>query len=186
MTSLTGQLLISMPQMQDEFFSRSVVYLCAHSLEDGAMGLIINKPLASPTISELCAHLRIAPVTDSQSLQSLCFGGPVGTDRSFVLHSADYGDAGTLRIDDAFAMTASVEILRAMGEGAGPKNWLMTVGYAGWGPGQLEMEIGANGWLLVAPDMKLVFDLDRDGKWQRALAKLGVSPESLSANSGRA
>src|SRR4051794_13013337 len=103
MMSLAGQLLVSMPQMQDDFFSRSVVFLCAHSLEDGAMGLIINKTLAAPTIPELCAHLEIAPVR-SKVPQALCFGGPVGTDRSFVLHSMDYCDQGTLRIDGDFAM----------------------------------------------------------------------------------
>jgi putative transcriptional regulator len=186
MTPFTGQLLVAMPQMQDDFFHRSVVYLCAHSRDDGAMGLIINKPLASPTIDELYAHLKIEPAASAKPPPSLCFGGPVGTDKSFVLHSADYCDEGTLRIDHSFAMTATLDILRAMAKGAGPDQWLMTVGYAGWAPGQLEAEIQANGWLLVVPDLALVFDSDNDRKWQRALAKIGVSPESLSASSGRA
>ena len=145
-----------------------------------------NKPLAAPTIDELYAHLKIEPPPSSRSPQTIGFGGPVGTDRSFVLHSTDYGDDGTLRIDSSFAMTATLDILRALGKGNGPDHWLVTVGYAGWGPGQLEDEIRANGWLLVAPDMPLVFDADNHSKWQRALAKIGVSPESLSANSGRA
>jgi putative transcriptional regulator len=114
------------------------------------------------------------------------FGGPVDPGRGFVLHSADYREEGTLEIADEFAMTATLDILRAMGKGEGPSRCLLALGYAGWAPGQLDAEIHANGWLSVAADATLVFDADDDSKWQRALAKLGVSPEMLSGEAGHA
>ncbi len=118
--------------------------------------------------------------------QPLYFGGPVAPGHGFVLHSADYREEGTLGIGDKFALTATLDILRAKAQGEGPRQCLVAVGYAGWGPGQLDAEIQANGWLLVAADTGLVFDADDGSKWQRALAKLGVSPEMLSADSGHA
>jgi putative transcriptional regulator len=186
MTSLTGQLLVSMPQMSDPFFDHSVVYLCTHSEESGAMGLIVNKTIDSLTLDELYAQLKIEPVVHSNRPQPVYFGGPVAHGHGFVLHSADYRDEGTLAIGDEFAMTATIDILRAKGEGGGPRQCLVAIGYAGWGPGQLEAEIQANGWLVVAADTHLVFDVEYDRKWQQALTKLGVSPEMLSGDSGRA
>ena len=186
MTSLTGQLLVSMPQMSDPYFARSVVYLCAHSMDDGAMGLIINKTVVSLTVEELYAQLAIEPVVPSPKPQLVHFGGPVAPRQGFVLHSADYREEATLGIDDEFALTATRDILRAQGQGEGPRQSLVAIGYAGWGPGQLETEIEANGWLLVAADPSLVFETEDDSKWNRALAKLGVRPEMLTADSGRA
>ena len=184
MPSLTGQLLVAMPQMSDPFFDHSVVYLCAHSQEDGAMGLVINKTIATLTIDELYAQLKIEPATRSNL--PVHFGGPVAPGQGFVLHSTDYREESTLGIGEEFAMTATLDILLAQSKGEGPRQGLVALGYAGWGPGQLEAEIGANGWLLVAADTSLVFAADDDSKWQRALAKLGVSPEMLSGESGRA
>jgi putative transcriptional regulator len=184
MPSLTGQLLVAMPQMSDPFFDHSVVYLCAHSEEDGAMGLVVNKTIASLTLDELYAQLKIEPAAHAN--QPVHFGGPVAPGQGFVLHSTDYHEASTLDIGDEFAMTATFEILHAQSKGEGPRQGLVALGYAGWGPGQLEAEIGANGWLLVAADTSLVFETDDNSKWQRALAKLGVSPEMLSGESGRA
>jgi len=184
MTVLTGQLLISMPQLQDPFFARSVVYLCSHSQEDGAMGLIVNKTVDGLTIGELYAQLEIEMVYPSD--QPVHFGGPVATGHGFMLHSADYRAEGTLGISVEFAMTATRDILVAKGRGAGPRQSLLALGYAGWGPGQLDAEIQANSWLVVDADTELVFALDDDSKWQRALAKLGISPEMLSGESGRA
>jgi len=172
--------------MGDPFFTHSVVYLCAHSEDAGAMGLIVNKTIDSLTIDELYAQLKIEPVTHAKHQQPVHFGGPVATGQGFVLHSADYHDQGTLDIGDEFALTATVDILRASGMDEGPRQALIALGYAGWGPGQLDSEIKANGWLLVAADTGLVFDAEIDSKWQRALAKLGVSPEMLSGESGRA
>ena len=186
MTSLTGQLLVAMPQMDDPFFARSVVYLCSHSTEDGAMGLVVNKTLDLLTIDELYAQLDIEPEMHATRPQLVHFGGPVAPGQGFVLHSADYRDEGTLGIGEEFAITATVDILRAKGKGAGPRQSLVALGYAGWGPGQLDAEIQAYGWLLVAADTGLVFDTEDDSKWQRALAKLGINPEMLSGDSGRA
>jgi putative transcriptional regulator len=138
----------------------------------------------SLTIDELYAQLKIEPVTHRP--QPVHFGGPVATGQGFVLHSTDYRDEGTLGIGAEFAMTATIDILRATGKGAGPRQSLVALGYAGWGPGQLDAEIQANGWLMVAADTGLVFEADDDSKWQRALAKLGISPEMLSGESGRA
>jgi putative transcriptional regulator len=202
-SSLTGQLLVAMPQMQDPRFARSVVYLCAHSAEGGAIGLVINKTIGSLTIDELYTHLKIEAVRSNHP-QPVHFGGPVDTARGFVLHSADYREEGTLGIDDDFAMTTTLDILRAIGKGGGPRQSILALGYAGWAPGQLDAEIQSNGWLSVPADIDLVFD-EADGKWQgtfmpsavpgigvddtkwhRALAKLGVSPSMLSAEAGHA
>ncbi len=184
MTSLTGQLLIAMPQMGDPRFARSVIYLCEHSPEAGAMGLIINKAIDNLTTDELYAQLKIE--TAASAAGPVHFGGPVATGHGFVLHSLDYEEKETRRVGGEFAMTATLDILRAKAKGEGPRLSLVALGYAGWGPGQLEAEIGENAWLSVAADTALVFDADNDAKWQRALAKLGVSPEMLSGESGRA
>jgi putative transcriptional regulator len=184
MPSLTGQLLVAMPQMSDPFFDHSVVYLCAHSEAEGAMGLVVNKTIDSLTIDELYAQLKIEPATHSG--RPVHFGGPVASGQGFVLHSADYRESGTLGIGEEFAMTATLDILHAQSKGEGPRQGLVALGYAGWASGQLEAEIQANGWLLVAADTSLVFETEDGRKWQRALAKLGVSPEMLSAESGRA
>jgi putative transcriptional regulator len=186
MTSLTGQLLVAMPQMSDPFFARSVVYLCAHSQDAGAMGLIINKTIDTLTIEELYAQLKIEAVTRAHQPQLLHFGGPVAPGQGFVLHSADYRDEGTMAVGGEFALTATLDILRATGKGEGPRLSLVAVGYAGWSPGQLDAEIQANGWLLVAADTGLVFEAEDECKWQRALAKLGVSPAMLSGDGGHA
>jgi putative transcriptional regulator len=187
--TLTGQLLVAMPQMQDPRFARSVVYLCAHSGEAGAMGLVINKTIDSLTIDELYTHLKIEPGSQANMAnrpQPVHFGGPVDPGRGFVLHSPDYREDATLGVGDAFAMTATLDILRAMGKGEGPRHALLALGYAGWAPGQLDAEIQANGWLSVAADAELVFEEADDSKWARALAKLGVTPEMLSADAGHA
>ena len=184
MTSLAGHLLVAMPQMQDPRFARTVVYLCAHN-EDGAMGLVVNRPLDDVTWPTLMKQLGIE-MTGTKSDKRIHFGGPVEAGRGFVLHSADYVEDGTLVVAGNVALTATLEILRAIGRGGGPKRSLLALGYAGWGPGRLDSEIQANGWLSVAADEELVFDAQHDDKWRRALAKLGVDLLSLSGESGRA
>jgi putative transcriptional regulator len=186
MMSLTGHLLIAMPQMEDPFFARSAVFLLAHSEDSGAMGLMVNKTVESLTVDRLYADLEITPVIPSARPLAVHFGGPVAPGHAFVLHSADYREAETQIISGDFALTTSLDILRAMAKGTGPRQSLVTIGYAGWGPGQLEGEIGANGWLSVPADTGLVFDSDDQAKWQLALAKLGVSPEMISGETGRA
>jgi putative transcriptional regulator len=183
--SLAGQLLVAMPQMQDPRFARSVVYLCAHSGEAGAMGLVINKLLGSLTMGELFAQLEIEPGRANRS-RPVHFGGPVEAGRGFVLHSADYREEASIVVGDNIAVTATLEILRAIGKGGGPSRCLLALGYAGWGPGQLDAEIQGNGWLSVAADQEIVFGGDLDGKWQRAMAKLGIDLSMLSTDAGHA
>src|SRR3954453_23968560 len=161
MTSLTGQLLIAMPQMLDPRFARSVVYVCAHSEDEGAMGLVINKLFEAVTMDELFAHLKLDPGTAARS-RPVHFGGPVEPGRGFVLHTADYREDATLVVGDGFAVTATLDILRASGKGAGPQKSLLALGYAGWAPGQLDAEMQANGWLSVIADPELIFDSDFD------------------------
>jgi putative transcriptional regulator len=185
MKSLTGQLLVAMPQMMDPRFARSVVYVCAHSEQEGAMGLVINKLLPSVSMDELLSHLKLEPSRLNLS-RPVHFGGPVEPGRGFVLHSADYREEATLAIGEEFAVTATLDILRAIGKGEGPRRNLLALGYAGWAPGQLDAEMQANGWLCVAADSDLVFDDDFDAKWQRALAKLGIDLTMLSTDAGHA
>jgi putative transcriptional regulator len=183
--SLAGQLLVAMPQMEDPRFARSVIYLCLHSGEAGAMGLVINKLVGSLTMAELFTQLDI----ESSSLiaaRRVLFGGPVEPGRGFVLHTDDYREEATLSVAGHIAVTATLEILRAIGKGQGPRQSLFALGYAGWAPGQLDAEIQANGWLSVAADDGIVFDIDHDAKWRRALAKLGIDLSSLSSDAGHA
>lgn len=182
---LSGKLLIAMPGMGDPRFDRSVIFVCAHS-EDGAMGLIVNKPAPDLRFEALLEQLGIVQTGRARPIR-VHFGGPVEHARGFVLHSADYGGEGkTLRVDERFGMTATLDVVEAIARGAGPSASLLALGYAGWGPGQLEDEIGRNGWLTcdAAPD--LVFSDHDERKWQRALKTLGVDPLSLSAVAGRA
>ena len=185
MKSLAGQLLLAMPQMPDPRFARSVIYLCAHSDDAGAMGLIINKPLGSLTMGELFAQLDIEPSGAANS-RLVHFGGPVEAGRGFVLHTADYREEATLHVEGNISVTATLEVLRAISRDRGPRQSLFALGYAGWAPRQLDAEIQANGWLCVTADTDLVFDGDNDAKWQRALAKLGIDLSMLSTDAGHA
>ena len=181
---LEGQLLIAMPAMTDERFARAVIYLCAHN-EEGAMGLIVNKVLESVSFEELLSQLDIEPGADGLPLR-VHFGGPVELGRGFVLHSADYMQDSSIVVDDKTALTATVDILRDLASGSGPKSTLLAIGYAGWGPGQLESEIHANAWLNAPVSEALLFDDDDKTKWDRALKSLGVDVSLLSATAGRA
>jgi putative transcriptional regulator len=181
-TSLTGQLLIAMPQMQDPRFVRSVIFLCAHNAE-GAMGLVVNKVIEQPSIEDLLRQLKIAP--NGFQGRPVHFGGPVESARGFVLHSADYTEDATLLVSGV-GLTATTEILRAIGRGDGPRHSLLALGYAGWGPGQLDAEIQANGWLHVAADDDLIFASGIEDKWRRAIGKLGIDPAALSGDAGHA
>jgi putative transcriptional regulator len=182
---LDGHLLIAMPGMGDPRFDRAVIFLCAHSAE-GAMGLIVNKPAADLKLRDLLAQLKIEPQATSAEAR-VHFGGPVEHGRGFVLHSAEYGVEGsTLRVSPEFAMTATVDILQDMARGTGPRQALLALGYSGWGPGQLEGEIQANGWLTADAEPALVFGERDAGKWEAALKSLNIDPLLLSAGGGRA
>jgi putative transcriptional regulator len=182
--TLAGQLLVAMPQMADSRFERSVIYMCAHS-KDGALGLVVNRPFRKLTFPALLDQLDIERGPDTRPIRVLA-GGPVEEGRGFVLHSDDYVREDTLKVEHGFALTATIEILKALARGEGPQRSLLALGYSGWGPGQLEREISENGWLNVPADPGLVFDPDLDGKWERALAKLRLTPTSLSGSAGRA
>jgi putative transcriptional regulator len=182
---LTGKFLIAMPGMSDPRFEKSVVYLCAHSAS-GAMGLIINKPAAGLEMSELMEQLSIHPVP-ARLLPAVHFGGPVEHSRGFVLHTTDYvRSKSTLRVNEQFAMTATLDVLEEMARGSGPGVAMMALGYAGWGAGQLEHEIAQNGWLTADASRRIVFDLPDSSKWEAALAVLGIDPLMLSPVAGRA
>jgi putative transcriptional regulator len=182
--SLTGQLLVAMPHMADARFARTVVYLCAHSAE-GAMGLVVNRLIDSLSFDSLLDQLGLQAGAKEVDLP-VHFGGPVESSRGFVLHSADYVQDSTLVIDDDIALTATIDVLKAIANGDGPKERVLALGYAGWAAGQLDAEIHANGWLMVPADHELVFGLDNDSKWQRALAKIGVDLSLLSSEAGHA
>ena len=179
-----GQMLVAMPQMSDGRFSRSVIYLCAHSA-DGAMGLVVNKLIDSITFPDLLEQLNVDNVPTDNQIR-VHFGGPVESGRGFVLHSDDYVQDTTLVIHDGVALTATVDVLRAMADGTGPRQSMLALGYAGWAPGQLDAEIQANGWLNVPADPDLIFGGNLDGKWNKALGKLGISLSALSGTAGRA
>ena len=181
---LSGQLLIAMPGMMDSRFTRTVIYLCAHNA-DGAMGLVVNRLIGAITFPDLLAQLGIDSPGFGRDIQ-VHFGGPVESGRGFVLHSSDYEQDGTLKVSDLMSLTATIDILRNMAAGDGPRLSMLALGYAGWGPGQLDTEIQANGWLHVEADEKLVFDDDLDGKWERAISKLGFDPSMLSGDAGHA
>ena len=181
---LTGNLLIAMPQMEDERFVRSVVYVCAHT-SDGAMGIVINKVVDSISFPDLLKQLSIGLKEKKEKIR-VHFGGPVETGRGFVLHSADYVQDATLVINKQFALTATIDILKDIAGGDGPHKCILALGYAGWSPGQLDREIQANGWLSVPADNELVFGNQPDMKWERAMAKIGIDFSMLSGNAGHA
>ena len=181
---LTGQMLIAMPQMLDERFVKSVIYMCAHT-EDGAMGLVVNKILEDINFPDLLEQLDINSKTDGKNI-GVHFGGPVESGRGFVLHSSDYQQDGTMVIDPQIALTATTDILRDIAKGEGPAKSLLALGYAGWGPGQLDAELQANGWLSVDAEPDLVFGIEPDNAWQVALAKIGIDASMLSGEAGHA
>jgi len=181
---LTGQMLIAMPSMRDARFARTVIFLCAHN-EDGAMGLVVNRLVGAITFPDLLGQLGIDVTPDVEEIR-VHFGGPVESGRGFVLHSADYSQDSTLDVDGRIALTATVDILKDIAAGTGPRQHLMALGYAGWGPGQLDSEIQANGWLHVEADDNLIFGEDLNNKWEHAIGKLGVSVSMLSDEAGHA
>ena len=177
---LIGKVLIAMPGMEDPRFARSLVYLCSHSA-DGAMGLIVNKCADTLVWEDLFKKLQI-PIGSVNAPRPVHYGGPVETARGFVLHSADYhSEDATLSVDPTVSMTATLDILHDIAKGIGPDRAIVALGYAGWAPGQLESELQVNGWLTCDPDDEMLFGEEDDGKWDRAMAKLGIDPALLSA-----
>ena len=189
---LDGQMLIAMPAMLDNRFARSVIYVCAHSSE-GAMGIVVNHPAPNINFSDLLVKLNVIPSADAIRLPTrtgvvkVMRGGPVETERGFVLHSADFFiENSTLPIDDGICLTATIDILKAIARGDGPESAILALGYAGWAPGQLENEIQGNGWLHCAADFDLIFGTNIGGKYEMALKKIGIDVGMLSSEAGHA
>ena len=181
---LTGQLLIAMPSMQDTRFAQTVICLCAHSAE-GAMGLVLNKPVDGISFDDLLRQLDLQPHPPERRLR-MVQGGPVEGGRGFVLHTTDWASEASMPVSGELALTASLDILKAVAGGGGPRNGVLALGYAGWGPGQLEGEIQNNAWLSVSPDEALLFDEEAGRMWRQAMARLKVDPLLLSPVAGHA
>jgi putative transcriptional regulator len=181
---LTGQFLLAMPHMQDPRYEKAVIYICGHDI-NGAMGLVVNKHLGDLTLKGLLDYLHLPQESIRRDLP-IYFGGPVDTGRGFVLHSDDFTHPGTVKLGNHIALTATVDVLQAIAEGDGPKECLLAMGYVGWGPGQLDSELHSNRWLQVEADPEILFEISIEKKWEKAIAKLGVTPESLSDEFGQA
>ena len=183
---LSGKLIVAMPTMSDPRFKRSVICVCAHN-EDGAIGIIINKIIESLSFSKIIRQLKLKKNKAKKCYtEKIYFGGPVETERGFILHSADYSSENSTSINTEISMTASTEILQALIDGNGPNKSIVALGYAGWGPGQLDTEIRSNAWLSVQSDPELIFSDKTADKWDMALEKIGVNPALLSTEAGRA
>ena len=183
--TLCGKLLIAMPDMGDPRFAGCVIYICAHS-DEGAMGLIVNRPKPDIDFAALLDQMKIRRSPDCRDV-AIHVGGPVERARGFVLHSMDYAsDGNTMDVADGIGMTATRDVLEALAKGAGPTSSLLALGYAGWGPGQLEAELAENGWLTGPADTAILFGPDAPGKWAAALRLMGVAPQMLSGQGGRA
>jgi putative transcriptional regulator len=189
---LEGKCLVAMPSLQDPHFNRSVVYVCAHS-EEGAMGIIVNHPAPGVNLVDLLLQLKVIDSSDATRLaegvggQRVLSGGPVDASRGFVLHSADYrADEATMRIDEGVSMTATLDVLRAIAQGEGPREAVLALGYAGWSPGQLEKELLSNSWMICPADSTLLFDPEHETKYERALGVIGVDLRFLADEAGHA
>lgn len=182
---LCGKLLIAMPGMGDPRFAGTVIYICNHSSK-GSMGLILNQPRPEIAFDKLLTQMKIARSPNCRDIR-VHIGGPVERARGFVLHSLDYrSDNATMEVADNIGMTATQDVLEALAQGGGPESSLLALGYTGWGPGQLELELVDNGWLTGPAEADILFGDDHAGKWTAALALLGISPQALSLTGGRA
>jgi len=181
---LTGQLLVAMPGMRDPRFAQTVVFMCAHTAES-AMGIVINRPLEGLSFESLLEQLSVGPTPPVRRIR-MHAGGPVEPGKGFVLHTTDWVQEGSLRVDERFALTSSIDVLKAIARGEGPRRGILALGYAGWGPGQLDDEILQNAWLSVPADESFVFADDLASMWRGALSALKVDPLLLSGAAGRA
>jgi len=182
--NLTGQIIVSMPSLEDERFYKTVIYMCAHSSE-GSMGIIINKKIDYDLYPDLLEQLGIDKPLDKKKL-FIRYGGPIESGRGFVLHSDDMIRKETLNIDKGVALTSTAEFFDDLSIGKGPKNSILALGYAGWAPGQLEAEILQNSWMSLPIDTSFLFDDEVSRKWTQAYKIMGVDPNNLSFQSGRA
>jgi putative transcriptional regulator len=181
---LTGQLLIALPQLQDSRFDHAVIFVCGHD-EQGAMGLVLNKIIETLTFDELLKQLNIKKAKKTQYIP-IHYGGPVEMGRGFVLHSPDFLSEMSIKINEDFALSATLDVIEAIAHGKGPERKILALGYAGWSPGQLEAELMENSWLHLKADPSLVFQASRPDLWKKTLDKIGINPEHLSLGAGHA
>ena len=181
---MTGQVLIAMPAMNDPRFTKSVIYICVHN-EEGAMGLIVNKKIESLAFPELLKQLDIC-VHGIIEDRPIYHGGPLDPSRGFILHSLDYQQSSTIKIADGLGLTSTIEVLSDIAEKRGPADSLLALGYAGWGPNQLDDEIQRNAWLQSSADRELIFNLQDDQKWEFAISSIGIDLSLLSGEVGHA
>lgn len=185
MTSLANQILIAMPSLDESYFGRTIIYMCEHD-DDGAMGLVINKP-TELSISKVLAELNLIDEEDERlEKHSVMSGGPVQTDRGFILHNDDKQWSSSLKLNDNITVTTSKDILENLATEQGPNKFIMTLGYAGWSAGQLEQELADNTWLTLDADPELIFNTPVNECWNKALEKLGITVDQLSSMSGHA
>lgn len=185
MKSLQNHFLIAMPDLNDSFFERSVTYICEHN-EDGAMGLIVNQPVEM-SLSKLLEQIEIKVPGDSALQRAPVYaGGPVGTDRGFVLHNPQDGWRSSLQLSDEIMVTTSKDILQSFGSASAPDKFLLTLGYAGWDAGQLEEELANNSWLTIPADASILFETPSSERWQKATEKLGIDVWQLAPGAGHA
>src|SRR5512139_825659 len=182
--NLSNHFLIAMPAMTDPFFVKSLTYVCEHN-DQGALGLVVNRPI-SMTLGELFEQIKLPLNANELQNMPVHFGGPVQTDRGFVLHEQGGSWQSTLAVNEHIALTTSKDILEAVGEGRGPRNLLVTLGYAGWSQGQLESEIAQNAWLSVPANEHILFELPAEERLAAAMALLGIDYASLSEDAGHA
>jgi putative transcriptional regulator len=183
-TYLTGHLLIAMPAMADPNFVRTVTYICEHT-EQGALGIVINRPLQMD-LGEVFQQLALETADAALSRQPVLRGGPVQTERGFVLHEPSQKWDSTVEVSETVHLTTSQDILTAMAGGTGPRRALMALGYAGWGAGQLESELSANAWLTVPASAAIVFDIPYEARWSAAAGLLGINLATISSEAGHA
>lgn len=181
---LTGKILVAMPSMLDPRFERTIIFICSHS-PDGAMGLVLNRMFGEINFEGLLEQFGLK-LSENAKEKPVFYGGPVEPVRGFVLHSSDYKEASTTEVTETLNLTATVDVLRALSLGHGPEKSLLLLGYAGWAPGQLEVELQANGWIIVPGNADIIFDERHEDKWKKALKTIGVSPTMLSTDVGHA
>jgi putative transcriptional regulator len=182
---LTGKLLLAMPTMTDPRFYKSVIFMCTHD-ESGAMGLIINQSPLNMAMSQLLNQLNIQHAPSALLSLPVLTGGPVEPGQGFMLHTSDFEQPETIKVNEKFGVSGTIEALRATAEGKGPKELIFTLGYSGWSAGQLEEEIQENAWMIAEATHELLFNTPIESKWDRAMARIGVNPVMLSTVAGSA
>lgn len=184
MDSLTDHLLISMPHMSDVFFERTVIYICAHD-SSGAMGMVVNRPLMSGHVAEILEALDLGEGDSDANIREIYYGGPVQPSLGFVLHSPEYALESTEQISDSVALSTSLEIIQDIQYGTGPAFYRFTLGYAGWGPEQLEREIANGDWLLIPAESEIIFKKPDHIKWEESARQLGIEITQIGGGAGQ-